>query len=282
MSFEAERSRRKAIFEDSMRLCREHALLRESLIASYQNQVLYPQGYFLEKPALGYSKGKDAEIVVSGKRTFEAAEAYAKSGKKVAVLNFASFTSPGGGVVNGARAQEECLCRVSTLYPCLSDQKFLDAYYIKHVSKIKIGKMDGCYNDDSIYTPGVVVFKSDEEWPELLPEEAWYQVDVITSAAPNLHHIEPGKLDEKKLYEIHYHRVCHILEIAKEQKEDVVILGAFGCGAFLNPPGIVAEAMKAATSAYIRNFETIEFAVYTSSRDLQNYSVFREVFEGEQ
>ena len=41
---------------------------------------------------------KLADIVVSGKRTFQAAKAYAKVRKKVSVLNFASATNPGGGV----------------------------------------------------------------------------------------------------------------------------------------------------------------------------------------
>ena len=42
------------------------------------------------------------------------------------------------------------------------------------------------HNDDIIYTPSVTVFKSDTANPALLPEEEWYDVDVITCAAPNL------------------------------------------------------------------------------------------------
>ncbi|MEO0601399.1 MAG: TIGR02452 family protein, partial [Myxococcota bacterium] len=35
------------------------------------------------------------------------------------LLNFASARNPGGGFINGARAQEEDIARASGLYPCL-------------------------------------------------------------------------------------------------------------------------------------------------------------------
>lgn len=40
--------------------------------------------------------------------------------------------------------------------------------------------------EEFLYTPGVWVCKSDINFPERLKESEWYQVDVLTCAAPNL------------------------------------------------------------------------------------------------
>ena len=69
-----------------------------------------------------WKRGKE-RIVVSQKRTFDAASEY--KGMKTAVHNFASATNPGGGVVRGANAQEECLCRCSGLYFNLNEQRYV-------------------------------------------------------------------------------------------------------------------------------------------------------------
>lgn len=118
------------------------------------------------------------ECVVSGKRSFEAAKGY--SGKKVAVLNFANNHHIGGSPFS-AGAQEESLCRCSTLYPCLQAMK--ETYYDKHSQLFMDHKIDYMGNDDIIYTPQVVVFKTDERtepiWPKTMPKEEWYKVDVI-------------------------------------------------------------------------------------------------------
>ena len=52
---------------------------------------------------------------------------------------------------------------------------------------------------------------------------------------------------------------------------------AYGCGAFQNPPEVVAEAMKQVVDEFKHYFVTIEFAVYCSPRDEQNYLTFKRV-----
>ncbi|MCR5122350.1 MAG: TIGR02452 family protein, partial [Ruminococcus sp.] len=138
------------IFNDTMRLCGEDDELAESVKKSLAKQYFLPE---TEQLVLqGKPKDKPARVVVSPKRTFEAAEQY--KDKKVCVLNFASSKNPGGGVVRGASAQEECLCRVSTLYPCLADKKIVDSFYRPHRTMFH----DTLYNSDLIFTPAVTVF----------------------------------------------------------------------------------------------------------------------------
>jgi uncharacterized protein (TIGR02452 family) len=68
--------------------------------------------------------------------------------------------------------------------------------------------------------------------------------------------------------------------VAKAKCEDVLILGAFGCGAFMNSPQIVAQAMKNILPDYLYDFKTIEFAVYCSPKDDTNYRTFERVLKG--
>ena len=200
------------------------------------------------------------------------------------MLNFASATNPGGGVTKGASAQEECLCRVSTLYKCISASEITEAFHKKHRYALKTGKMNSLYNDDCIQTCDVTVFKSDTAKPALLSEKDWFDVDVISCAAPNLRYMSQHdknwkkNVTDKKLFDIYKKRINRVLDIARYAKSEVVILGAFGCGAFANPPELVAKAMHAAIDEHKYDFETIELAIYCSLRDTLNYEVFAKEF----
>ncbi|KAH7883265.1 hypothetical protein F5I97DRAFT_1903678, partial [Phlebopus sp. FC_14] len=94
---------------------------------------------------------------------------------RIAVLNFASATRPGGGFLSGAQAQEESIARSSTLYPSLMTDTAQQFYQLHNRDR-----RQGYYYHAMIYTPSVVVFRNDAgTW--VSP----YEVDIITSAAVN-------------------------------------------------------------------------------------------------
>lgn len=271
------------IFENTVWMCDTNQKLMDKIKNSMAyNKVISEKNADDILQNLTHETGKEAEIIVSKKRSFEAASAY--RGKHISVLNFASATNPGGGVTKGASAQEECLCRVSTLYKCISASEITEAFHKKHWRALKTGKMDSFYNDDCIQTCNVTVFKSDTAKTVLLPEKDWFDVDVISCAAPNLRRMSQHDKQWKKnvtdqeLLDIYKKRINRVLDIARYAKSEVVILGAFGCGAFANPPELVAKAMHASIDEHKYDFETIELAVYCLLRDTSNYEVFAKEF----
>ena len=107
------RAKNAEIFRDTEHLYKNNETLKEVVKHSINSQKLILTGDKIEYETTVDRAGK---VVVSGTRTLEASEIYAKQGKRVCVLNFASATNPGGGVVHGSSAQEEAICRCSTLY----------------------------------------------------------------------------------------------------------------------------------------------------------------------
>lgn len=310
----------KQVFEDTQQFYTENPILASAVDASRKNMKLYEADDYPDLPILGtvetlwamadnpdgslYAQGAayaamkaieqgapndpvqhNQEIRLSKHRTFEAAMALHNEfpDKKIAVLNFASATRPGGGVKNGASAQEESLCRCSTLYPTIDRRWLWQKYYDVNRAAKNVLHTDAC-----IYSPGVIICKTDESIPKRMPESDFVTVDVISCAAPNLrnipanqHNPETGKpitVDRNQLYEIHLNRAYHIFHIAAANKVDILILGAFGCGAFANDPMVVAEAYRTAIIPYRARFDLIEFAIYSSGNKNENYDAFKRFF----
>ena len=118
-------------------------------------------------------------------------------------------------------------------------------------------------------------------------QEDWVAVDVISCAAPNLRP-KPGNehnpasgaavsLSYSDQVNLHIRRTKHILHVAAANKADVLVLGAFGCGAFMNDPNAVAEAFRAALGEYAGWFRHIEFAVYCRPTETANYDAFSRI-----
>ena len=263
------------VFKDSMSHIDGDSSLQQSVASSIASQLFIAEGTTIALPQPPYAE--PAKVIVTKNRSFEAARPYAEQGLKIAVLNFASSTNPGGGVTSGASAQEECLCRVSTLYPCLKDESMWDLFYAPHRKA-----RNPLHNDDIIYTKDVIVFKDDDYQP--LPKP--FPVDVITCAAPTLreqssNRYNPSDGDKapditpEDLLALHEKRGRQILSAAAANGAQVIILGAFGCGAFKNDPAVVAQAYANILPEYLHYFRTIEFAVYCRPHSPQNFDAFK-------
>lgn len=264
---------RTEVFEDTKLLYTNDPRLQKSITSSVSGTMYFPDDcmMFLPPPRIT----TPMSVSVSRRRTFEAAmhQLDLDPSSKVAVLNFASGTNPGGGVEHGSPAQEESLCRCSTLYPVLTACELLGRTYYDRHRRLH----DARYTDSCIYTPHITVFKSDTNCPERLSIGKWKQVDVISCAAPNLRAIQSGKgpaITPEELLELHKSRARRIFHVAAIFKVDTLILGAFGCGAFGNPPDIVARAYREILEEFDQYIPKVEFAVYCPPGDSWNYEAF--------
>ena len=217
-------------------------------------------------------------VTVTDSDSFTAASIISKKHEgKIAVLNFANAYHPGGGVKRGAVAQEEDLCRCSTLYAVLDTKENWRDFYDRHnQNKTAYG------TSDIIYSPEIFVFRfSGGEYEFRLPEEHLF-VDVITCAAPCFRKALPENDNSgarERLYEVHYARGKRILECAVDNGVDYLVLGAFGCGAFHNDPAIVAKAYRDLMVKYAHHFKEVEFAVFCKDKEARNYKIFKETLQ---
>ena len=134
-------------------------------------------------------------------------------------------------------------------------------------------------SDRIIYTSNVTVFKSDDEIPENLVN--WFRVDVISCAAPYYDNQKKKPVSKEKLEEVFTNRIRNVLEVAIDNAVDNLVLGAFGCGAFNNPPELVANVFRKllVDQRYATYFEKVIFAIKKTGDICPNYDTFRAILE---
>ena len=217
------------------------------------------------KDAIVYSPEKGKELLISdiakepndklckisvvNEDSFQAARRF----ENPLVLNFANAHNPGGGFLLGANAQEEALCRCSTLYASLKSDKAAEMYRYNntHLSAIE--------SDYMILSKNVCVFRNEQ--CRLLEEP--FTAAVITAPAPNRNG-SALLVPKKKIAETMLGRIRIMLRIAVKHGYKNIVLGAWGCGAFGNNPNDASEYFKTViidekSGLY---FDEICFAVY--------------------
>ena len=182
----------------------------------------------------------------------DVAEAMLDSGLSPAILNLASRRRPGGGYDRGMSAQEETLCRLSTLSQSL--YQYYDPKY-KCVQDAEVPHRFNAYPLDidfgGIYSPSVMFFRKNLKDGYAF-REVPFACGVITVAALSFR--EPNNYcNEERQYmagdggftpegdAIQLNKIRSIYRIALKNGHDSVVLGAFGCGVNKLPCGAVAD-----------------------------------------
>ena len=87
---------------------------------------------------------------------------------------------------------------------------------------------------------------------------------------------------EKKIAETFMRRIRIMLRAAEKYGYTELVLGAWGCGAFGNPPEKVAEYFRKilVDEGYGRMFNEVCFAIF-GPEDGRNITAFRKVLDGD-
>lgn len=197
------------------------------------------------------------------------------------VLNLASYRNPGGGVVNGAGAQEEYLFRCSDYYRSL----FQFAHYSK---EYKVPKSVNQYpmdrNFGGIFSHGVTVFREKEANGYALIDEPW-RVNFVAAAVQRLEN-KTEKIPDQYVPLV-INTIRTIFRIAFVNGQRRLVLGALGCGAFNNPPRHMAYLFKKTLeeTEFKGIFKEVHFAIFDDHNALRNNEsnirAFQSVFGGE-
>ena len=188
----------------------------------------------------------------------------------VVLLNFASAKNAGGGFLNGAKAQEEDLCRSSGLYLCQLEQP---DYYAANRAETSM-----LYTDHILYSPRVPFFRVSGDG--LLG--ACFYPSVITAPAPNAGvFLQREPHGAAALAAALQRRADYVLAVAKHQAQKNLVLGAWGCGVFRNPPEQVAAAFAQSLRQpeFADCFERIVFAIYDRSPSKAVFKAFAAQFQ---
>ncbi len=154
------------------------------------------------------------------------------------VLNLASYSNPGGGVVSGAGAQEEYLFRCSDYFRSLFQ-------YGKYCKRYGIPPASDSYpldkNFGGVYSHGVTIFRDKEAKGYALLDTPWH-VNFVAAAVSRLPH--PYQQIPDNEIPMVENTIRTILRMAYTNGQRRLVLGALGCGAFNHPPKHMAQIFK--------------------------------------
>lgn len=209
-------------------------------------------------------------------------------GYNPAVLNMASLYHPGGGVLQGSGAQEEELCRRSTLAISLYQFSLPGGRYGDLADMVRVKRraerypMDNTYG--GIYSPDITFFRGTQDEGYVLLDEP-FRAAVISVASLNYNpkhghnSLDNGNIPEADK-PVLKEKIRTILRIGALKGHDSLVLGALGCGAFCTPPAQMARLFHQVMDEpeFQGRFRKIVFAIIDGPSS-NNFKPFKKEFE---
>ena len=263
----------------------------EANIRGYYNQA--KQNMFVWCKNVKPRDPKGLEVIVKkmdwGEMALECTKIY---NSIFACLNMANETYPGGGYNRGPAAQEENMFRRTDCHFSIDRERDLavDRTYNKRMREL-ISAADGTTYID-VQAPRICIKGKENGDGTLSPEN-------LLAIGPNLSNIGYDELIKEDIF-LFYELRCAAVNINKDKGETFnpdemkkrieaqfktlknagvrhAILGAFGCGAFNNPPDQVATLYKDCLERYKNDFDVIAFPIYYAGSGKNNYPEFRKI-----
>jgi uncharacterized protein (TIGR02452 family) len=228
------------------------------------------------------------EFSVVNQDSLYGAREFVENGEHPLVLNLANAQSPGGGVRGGSRAQEEDLMRCTNYSFALFPE--LNPALARQLPSTREGVRYRIPETGAILTPRVTVIRDGRKNYIFLDRP--YEVDMLASAAYNLKpghwggprgSIGPNGKASRARYDFEVgtkEKMRTQLTIAANAGYTVLVLGAFGCGAFLNPPEKIARWYKELFDTEFQGlFKSVRFSILGEQGKARlNFEIFSETF----
>ena len=200
---------------------------------------------------------ENTDTLVLAEKEYKRLKAKGEDSPEILILNMASSTTPGGRTRDGAGAQEEDLCRRTSLLLSLESEDAKKYYDFNNAKKTHMG------SDGVIISPNVEVIKDASAKNMSEP----FAISVMSCAAPMIRMGLEG-MSKQEYEEMYYNRIYGMLSVAASQKYRHLILGAFGCGIFGNDAAVVSDLFYRAIKEFTyagkesdRVFSSVNFAV---------------------
>ena len=196
------------------------------------------------------------------------------------VLNMASYKNPGGGVIRGSAAQEENIFRRTNLFKSLYQ-------YIYYSDQYSIVKKDEQYPlpfYGGIYSKDVTVFRGTENNGYYLLGTP-FQTNIISVSAIKRPELKNGEMNGSDILKMK-NKIRTIFQVAFSHSHENLVLSAFGCGSYGNPPEQIAKIFKEVIDNDFNGcFDKIVFSIFDDHNTYKehnpegNLKPFKKIFE---